>query len=129
VNYDRLDDPWRHRVFEYVARLVRLRATHDALAVNDAEFIHVDFEEGKRVVVWRRGQPATGKLVVVVANFSDWGTPDRGSTTAEYVVPDWPGTPPGTRWREVTQDRDVPAAWAGREPLYPWEAKVYALVG
>ena len=32
------------------------------------------------------------------------------------------------RWREVTQDREVPAAWVGRDPLYPWEAKVYTVV-
>jgi hypothetical protein len=34
----------------------------------------------------------------------------------------------GRRWREVTQERDVPGEWAGREPLFPWEAKVYELV-
>jgi hypothetical protein len=46
---------------------------------------------------------------------------------AEYVVPSWPATPAGRRWREVTQNRDVPAAWIGKEPLFPWEAKVYTL--
>jgi hypothetical protein len=33
----------------------------------------------------------------------------------------------GRRWREITQDRGVPIEWAGREPIFPWEAKVYAL--
>jgi 1,4-alpha-glucan branching enzyme len=127
VNFDRLDDPWRRRLFEYVARLTRLRTSNDALAVNDTEFIHADFADGKRVMVWRRGQPDSASQVVVVANFSDWGTADPGSATAEYVVPNWPATPPGRRWREMTQDREVPPAWVGREPIYPWEAKVYAL--
>ena len=43
-------------------------------------------------------------------------------------MPNWPATPPGRRWREVTQDRDVPREWVGREPIFPWEAKVYAAV-
>ncbi len=129
VNFDRLADPWRRRLVDYVAQLIRLRTSHDALSVDDTAFMHTDFAEGKRVLAWQRGRPDTGDLIVVVANFSAWGTPDPGSTSAEYVVPGWPATPPGKRWREVTQDRDVPAAWVGREPLYPWEAKVYALVG
>jgi 1,4-alpha-glucan branching enzyme len=126
VNFGRVDDDWRHRIFECVARLAQLRSRADALAVNDTDFFHVDFDEGKRVLAWRRGRP-TDDPVVVVANFSDWGTADPRSPTAEYVVPRWPSTPPGRSWREVTQDRDVPAEWIGREPLYPWEAKVYAL--
>jgi 1,4-alpha-glucan branching enzyme len=127
VNYERLEEPWRRRVFEYVSRLVRLRTTHGALSVNDTAFIHADFEEGKRVLAWRRGRAWSGEQVVVVANFSDWGTPDPRNPSSEYVVRDWPSAPGGRRWREVTQDRDVPDEWVGREPLYPWEAKVYAL--
>jgi hypothetical protein len=46
----------------------------------------------------------------------------------EYRVANWPRTLAAKRWHEVTQDRDVPAEWVGREPIYPWEAKVYALV-
>jgi len=64
---------------------------------------------------------------VVVANFSDWGTADPLNPAAEYVVPGWPATPSGKRWREVTQDRSVSPEKVGREPLFPWEAKVYAL--
>lgn len=127
VNYDRLRDPWRRRIFEYVSRLVALRTTSDALAVNDTQFIHVDFTEGKRVVVWQRGRPGVDQPVVVVANFSDWATPNPTAPYAEYVVPNWPPAPHGRRWREVTQDRAVPPECVGREPLYPWEAKVYAL--
>ena len=44
---------------------------------------------------------------------------------AEYVVPGWPASSPGSVWREVSQDRLVPAEWVGREPIYAWEAKVY----
>jgi pullulanase len=98
--------------------------TSDALAANDTDFIHIDFQ-GKRVMAWRRGQP--GSDVVVVANFSDFAT-DTSLPNAEYRVHNWPATPPGRHWREITQDRDVPPEWVGREPLYAWEAKVYALV-
>ena len=126
VNYSRLKDDWRQRVFNYVARLVRFRKTSHALAANDTQFIHVDFNEGKRVVVWQRGYGE--QLVVVVANFSDYGTPIAGNPAAEYVVSNWPATPPGKQWQEITQERRVPEQWAGREPIFPWEAKVYALV-
>jgi len=125
LNLSRLDDPARKHIFAYVSRLVKLRTTHDALAVNDTEFIHVDFEESKRVVVWRRGKTDQAP-VVVVANFSDFAT-DLSQVNAEYRVPGWPPTPEGARWREITQERVVPAAWVGREPIFAWEAKVYVL--
>jgi 1,4-alpha-glucan branching enzyme len=127
VNFARLDDDWRERIKEYVSRLIKLRTTYDALGVNDTEFIHVDFNDGKRVLVWRRGRPGADEQVVVVANFSDFGTPDAFSASAEYVVPNWPATPAGKRWREVPQNREVSQAKIGREPIFPWEAKVYAL--
>jgi pullulanase len=75
-------------------------------------------------VVWKRGRDGQEDPVVVVANFSDWGS----SPGAQYLVPNWPATPAGRGWREVGQDREVPAEWVGREPLFSWEAKVYALV-
>ena len=128
VNFGRVDEPFRRRVFDYVARLVKLRTTYEALSLNDTEFIHVDFNDGKRVVVWRRGRPGSGSQVVVVANFSDFETANAASPTAEYRVPNWPATPAGLRWREVSQDRDVPQDWVAREPIFGWEAKVYALV-
>jgi 1,4-alpha-glucan branching enzyme len=127
VNFELVDEPWRRRVFDYVARLTRLRTTADALAVNDTRFLHVDFNDGKRVLVWQRGRPGIDRLVVVVANFSDWGTADPANPTAEYRVPNWPATPAGMRWREVPQDRIIAPERVGREPLYAWEAKVYAL--
>jgi 1,4-alpha-glucan branching enzyme len=122
VNYERLNDAWRKDIFDYVARLVHLRTTAEALAVNETQFLHADFNEGKRVVVWQRGSGE--ELVVVVANFSDYGTPDG----TEYVVPNWPALPPGKQWREVTQDRDVPEGKVGKEQIFSWEAKVYTLV-
>jgi pullulanase len=124
VNYDRLGQEWRRRVFDYVARLVHFRTRSFALGCNDTELFHLDESDGKRVVAWSRG--SAPDLVVVVANFSDFATP--AGEDAEYVVPRFPAAPPDRRWREITQDRDVPAEWAGREPIYPWEAKVYALV-
>ena len=126
VNYSRLDDAWRHRVFKYVCRLVKFRTGSPALSVNDTRFIHSDFHDGKRVVVWQRG--SGDDLVVVVANFSDWGTADPGNGNSRYQVPNWPALPANRRWREITQDRDVSEDWAGKEPLFPWEAKVYAAV-
>lgn len=126
VNYSRLGEDWRRRVKEYVGRLVHLRTSCDALAVDDVEVIHVDLD-GKQVVAWRRGIPGSDSVVVVVANFSDFATP--GGPGAEYVVPTWPPTPPGRQWREVGQDRPVPQEWIGREPLFSWEAKVYVTYG
>lgn len=123
VDFARLHEPWRRRVFEHVARLVHFRTRPSALARNETAFLHADFHDGKRVLAWQRGQAED--LVVVVANFSDWGTPDPHTASAEYAVPGFPTLPDGRAWREITQARDVPAEWAGREPLYPWEAKVY----
>jgi len=132
VNFGRTQDPWRADLRTYVSRLIRLRTNHPALAVNDTTFLHVDLSEGKRVLVWQRGDPLAGDLVVVVANFSDWGTADPWSPASTYDVPNWPALPPGRRWREIPQDRDVPASGggpgAGHEPIFPWEAKVYATV-
>jgi len=121
VNYSRAKDDWRQRIFQYVARLIRFRAASDSLGSNDTKFIHIDFNQGKRVLVWQRGYQAD-RLVVVVANFSDYGTPPG----SEYRVPNWPATPAGKQWQEITQERIVPSNWVGREGIYPWEAKVYA---
>lgn len=123
VNFARKSDPWRSRVFSCVSELVRLRKRSPALGVNDTEFIHFDFDQGRRIAAWVRGKAGAQDPVVVVANFSGCHTPGP-----EYVIPNWPATPSGKHWREITQARDVPDHWAGREPLYPWEAKVYELV-
>jgi pullulanase len=129
VNYSRVEEPFRKRVFEYVSRLVKFRIASAALSVNDTDFIHVDFNAGKRVVVWRRGRRDSDQQVVVVANFSDFITanaPQDGN--AEYFVPNWPATPAGKRWREITQERDVPPEKVAHEAIFPWEAKVYTLI-
>ena len=125
VNYSRLSDDWRSRIKEYTGRLIACRTNNTALSVNDTEFIHLDFEEGKRVLAWQRGIAGSSGIVVVVANFSDYGTPDPSNPSAEYIVSNWPAIPPGMSWHEVTQDYIPGAGWAGREPIYPWEAKVY----
>ena len=83
---------------------------------------------GKRVLAWRRGRTGSDSIVVVVANFSDFGTADPGNGAAEYRVHNWPATPSGKMWREVTRERNVPNEWIGREPIFPWEAKVYTTV-
>jgi pullulanase len=128
VNYSRANDAWRQEILRHVARLVKLRTSSDALAVNDVEFIHIDFNDYKRVLVWRRGAPNNDQPVVVVANFSDYISEHAGTPQGEYVVQNWPATPPGRQWKEITQDRIVPPEWVGRESIYPWEAKVYTVV-
>ena len=128
VNFERLEIPWRKKIFDYVARLVKLRTAYPALGVDDTTFLHADFTEGKRVLVWQRGIAGSDDQIVVVANFSAWGTRDPFNPTAEYVVPNWPDTPAGKRWKEMTMGREVLPHQVGREPIFPWEAKVYALV-
>jgi pullulanase len=125
VNFSRFDDPDRRDLFEYVSRLVHLRTSHPALSVNDTTFIHVDFDAGKRVLVWKRGRDSDP--VVVVANFSDFTTPDALSPGAEYFVPNWPNTPAGRHWFEQTQRRHVKTGRHNRESIFAWEAKIYRL--
>jgi 1,4-alpha-glucan branching enzyme len=125
VNFSRFDDPDRRDLFEYVGRLVHLRTSHRALSVNDTSFIHVDFDAGKRVLVWKRGEDRDP--IVVVANFSDFTTPDALSPGAGYFVPNWPNTSAGHHWFEVTQSRHVKTGRHNRESIFAWEAKVYRL--
>jgi glycosidase len=124
VDFSRLEgdaNAWRRRVLDAVSRMIRFRTSHPALGQNEVDFIHWDFTTGRRVTAWKRG--TDDNPVVVVANFSDFESGGDG----EYRVPNWPATPPGRQWREVSQARDVPDAWVGREPLFRWEAKAYAL--
>lgn len=115
VHFGRASEPDRRRLFEAVARLIRLRISASALSVNDVEFLHFDFEEGRRVAVWRRGRPGVDSPVIVVANFSDWSSEGK-----PYEVSNFPF---GSGWHEVIEAR--PAPQAGREPLGAWEARVY----
>lgn len=123
VNFGWVDEPWRQRIFNYVARLVHLRAHSEALAVNDVDFIHVDYNDAKRVLVWRRARPGTGNDVVVVASFSDFMSEKPGAGGENNGVPNWPPEPPGKRWREITRQRNIPTDWVGRERVGAWEAK------
>ena len=126
VDFGRLegdDNDWRRRVLDNVKRLITLRKTHPGLGVNDTTWLHMDFTPGRRVMVWQRG--SDDNPVIVVANFSDFQTDNPFNGVSEYGVPNWPGRT-NFQWREVSQGRDVPPEWVGREPLFPWEAKVYA---
>jgi glycosidase len=126
VNFSRLegdDNAWRRDVLTYVKRLNTLRTTHPALAVNEVTFLHVDFTPGRRILVWQRGD--ANDPVIVVANFSGFETANPFDPSSEYVVPNWPHRD-DFLWREVSQQREVPTAFVGREPIFPWEAKVYA---
>jgi 1,4-alpha-glucan branching enzyme len=125
VNFSRFDDADRRDLFEYVRRLVHLRTSHRALSVNETTFIHVDFTDRKRVLVWKRG--GDDDPIIVVANFSDFTTPHALSPGAEYFVPNWPNTPGGRHWFEVTQGRHVKTGGHNRESIFAWEAKVYRL--
>jgi 1,4-alpha-glucan branching enzyme len=119
VNYGRKDDGgWRAALFDYVANLVRFRTRCPALGEDDTEFLHMD-RRGK-IMAWRRGRTGNGRMpVVVVVNFTE------GQTEGDdYVIPNWPDRELDG-WREVSQQRDVPTEWVGREPLMPWEAKIY----
>ena len=129
VNYERLaEDTWRQYIFHQVVRLIRFRTSSNALTNDDTNFIHCDFNDGKRVMVWKRG---TGEdIVITVANFSDWGS---DSNHMEYYINNWPlfngsKAPAGKKWVDITQARYINYEWIGREAIYPWEAKVYALV-
>lgn len=116
VNYASKKDPWRSQLFDYVANLVRFRQQCPSLGDDDTDFIHVDWD-GK-IMAWKRGA-LNHPPVVVVANFSNGDTPGT-----EYVIENWPDKDQAG-WREITQNRDVPSNWVGREPLMHWEVKVY----
>lgn len=128
VNFARLGDDWRVRIKEYVSRLIGLRTANAAFDDNAIDFIHVDFDDAKRVLAWRRGKRGSDSQVVVVANFSDFGTANASDPGAEYLVSNWPDAPAGARWKEVPQGRLVLPHQVGREPIFPWEAKVYTVV-
>ncbi|KAJ5355079.1 uncharacterized protein N7496_012291 [Penicillium cataractarum] len=118
VNYERKAEDWRARVFNYIATLVELRKNCPALGVDDTDFIHVDESREGKIMAWKRGAPGQAP-VVVVANFTDHDT-----SGIEYFVDNWPERE-REDWREVTQGRNVPMEWVGREPVMHWEAKIY----
>ena len=125
VDFTRLADAWRQDVLSCVKNLIQMRKTHPALGVNDTKWLHQDTTPGRQIYVWQRG--SDDNPVIVVANFSDFGTADPFSPSSEYVVPNWPRLNDFS-WTEVCLNRPVGASWIGREPLFPWEAKVYVHV-
>lgn len=116
INWERLSDGWRTNLFNHVATMVKLRTGCPALGDDNTEFIHVDND--RKIYAWQRGR--TGQPpVVVVANFSE-----NDTNGTEYDIPNFPEKD-RSDWREVAFNRSVNQGWAGREPLYHWEAKVY----
>ncbi len=73
LNFERLEDEWRHSLFQYVSQLVHLRTTSNALCVNDNYFLYSDFSDDKRVMCWLRGTSEEQLLIVV--NLSDYKGP------------------------------------------------------
>src|SRR6185295_4905532 len=65
IDYTLLEEPWCKRLFAYVRTLVRLRTSASVLSVNDTDFLHFDFDDGKRVCVWQRGDVGQDPIVVV----------------------------------------------------------------
>jgi hypothetical protein len=82
----------------------------------------MDFDHGRRIMAWVRGNPDKQALVVAVANLSADRTPGN-----KYVMRNWPSTPEGKKWREVVENQSVPADSVGREPLSRWNAKAYEM--
>jgi 1,4-alpha-glucan branching enzyme len=122
VDFARLADVWRQDVLNCVKNLIQIRKTHPALGVNDTKWLHQDPTPGRQIYVWQRG--SDDNPVIVVANFSEFGTSDPFNPSSEYVVPNWP-RPNDFAWKEVCLNRPVDPARIGREPIFPWEAKVY----
>lgn len=122
VDFTRLADAWRQDVLKCIKNLIQLRKTHPALGVNNTKWLHHDPTPGRQIYVWQRG--SDDNPVVVVANFSDFGTADPFNPSSEYKVPNWP-RPNDFQWKEVCRNRPVDPGRIGREALFSWEAKVY----
>ncbi|QDS71939.1 hypothetical protein FKW77_000758 [Venturia effusa] len=116
INWERLSDPWRRSLFNHVAWMVKFRTGCPALGDDHTKFIHVDNKN--KIYAWQRGR-AGQPPVVVVANLSD-----NDTNGTEYNIPNFPEKDRND-WREVAFNRTVAPGWAGREPIYHWEAKVY----
>ncbi len=122
VDFTRFSDTWRQDVLSCVKNLIHVRKSHPALGLNDTKWLHYDATSGRQIFAWQRGSDYNP--VVVVANFSDFATVDPFNPSSEYVVPNWP-RPHDFTWKEVCLNRPVDGARIGREPIFPWEAKVY----
>ena len=134
VNFSRVTtDAWRREVFDCVRRLIKLRKNNPALCEDEVDIIHHDFDErgdGRKIMAWVRGGKGRNLPVVVLANFSG-AKPDE----QEYRVPNgWPEVKTWNgkevKWREIIEGtgdkaREVPPEKVNKEPLLPWEVKVY----
>ena len=128
VNFTRLSDAWRRRDSGVCCPSDQVQ-DHERRPGGQRHRLHPRRFQRRQAGAGLAPRSAdSDTMVVVVANFSDFGTAEPFSPGAEYHVPNWPALPPGKQWREITQERDVPPEWAGREPIFPWEAKVYAVV-
>ena len=120
VNWVRLEGGRNRDLFDYVKSMVRLRRDKIALQQNSCYILHTDFNWGRKIVVFQRGDGAD--RVVVVANFSD-------KCVGGYNIPNWPQQ--GGRWLEWTQKRypgdDHVRSGHCQEDIYPYEAKVYVV--
>jgi pullulanase len=128
VNYGRLlhsDAGWRWELFEYVSRLVKFRTESDALSGDSVDFMHWDFSGDRKIMAWVRGGGET-LPVVVVANFSGVKPEGDKYEIARLISMAERVGGKEVKWRDVGQGRKIDAEWVGREPLFPWEAKVYA---
>ncbi|MBV5303971.1 MAG: hypothetical protein JZU70_07210, partial [Chlorobium sp.] len=74
------------------------------------------------------GISGSAQQIVYALSYFQVITDNALGGNAEYRVANWPETPQGKRWREITQERDVAYDRVALEPVFPWEAKVYALV-
>ena len=123
------DEPWRRRIFDYVARLVQLRG------------------QQRRPRGQRHRRSCTSTSTTASASWSG-GAADAGSerpgrrasptspTSAQRrpaaAASTWcrtgPRPPPAGNGGRSPRSATCPTEWAGREPIFAWEAKVYALV-
>lgn len=124
IHFSRLDDIWRKNIYNYVKRLIHFRENTKALQTDEVEFIHIDCDDTKKIIAWQRD--FNQEKVVVVANFSDYITPNALSEKSEYLIPRFPVLEIGQSCYEITQNREV-GSGIGKETIFPWEAKVYLI--
>lgn len=122
VHFYRLEDVWRKDIHNYVKNLIHFRKETKALQTDEVKFIHVDCDEKKKIIVWQRD--FENEKVVVVANFSDYITPNALAEKSEYVILNFPKLKIGQSCYEITQNREI-IKKIGKESIFPWEAKVY----
>lgn len=124
IHFSRFEDIWRKNIHNYVKNLIHFRKNTKALQTDEVEFIHVDCDEDKKIIAWQRNFEK--EKVVVVANFSDYVTPNALAEESKYIIPNFPTVEIGQYCYEITQNREV-VKKIGKETIFPWEAKVYLI--